>query len=68
MKIIIKELLEKIIKLICNHKYVCTYIYNTSAEWRCVKCGKRKKGMAPIGLSKTEIDYNNNYFKMFFNK
>ena len=71
------KVLQKIIQFLCTHKYVCTYVYNISADWRCdnisadwrcVKCGKRKKGIAPIGLRKTEMDYNNHYFKNIFNK
>jgi len=63
-----KKVLKKIIQFLCTHKYVCTYVYNISADWRCVKCGKKTKGIAPIGLSKTEMDYNRDYFMQNFNK
>ena len=61
-----KKILKKIIQYLCTHKYVCTYVYNISADWRCVKCGKRKKDFAPLGFTKTEMDYNNHYFKNIF--
>lgn len=57
-----------ILQFLCTHKFVCTYIYNTMAEWKCVKCGKGKKGFAPVHFTKTEMDCNNKYFKDNFNK
>ena len=61
-----KNILKKLIQLICTHKYVCTYVYNISADWRCVKCGKRKKDFAPLLLNWEEIKLNNKYFKENF--
>ena len=29
------KVLQKIIQFLCTHKYVCTYVYNISADWRC---------------------------------
>lgn len=35
-------------QIFCYHRWRCIYKYGTFADWRCRKCGKIKRGLAPI--------------------
>jgi hypothetical protein len=35
-------------QLFCHHRWRCIYKYGTFGDWRCRKCGKIKRGLAPI--------------------
>ena len=57
----IKKLLLKLKQKLCKHHWKCVYIYHVTADWKCKKCNKRKKGMAPIGISNKDL--NSKWYK-----
>jgi len=56
-------MIQKIRQYFCKHTYKCVYIYGTYADWRCLKCEKKKKGFAPVGLTQEQI--NNDIINRF---
>ncbi len=49
-------MIQKIRQYFCKHTYKCVYIYGTYADWRCLKCEKKKKGFAPVGLTQDDVN------------
>ena len=52
-------MIQKIKQYFCKHTFKCLYIYGTFAEWKCKKCGKCKKGFAPVGFSNEDLRLTN---------
>lgn len=48
-------MIGKIKQWLCKHSWRCVYIYHMTADWKCNKCGKRKKGMAPFGVTNEDL-------------
>lgn len=48
-------MLKRLKQLFCKHRNKCVYIYNTFADWKCEKCGRRTKGFAPVGFTNEDI-------------